>query len=60
LKIGLKGEVEKRALTPHEIDAETAALTGYLHKKRKTELIGDRKEGYIVAPRKRDWRILKL
>jgi len=47
-------------LTPHEIDAITAALTGYLHKKRKTELVGEPREGYIVVPKKRDWRALEL
>ena len=60
LKIGLKGDVAKCFLTPHEIDATTAALTGYLHRKQKTELIGDAREGYIVVPKKRDWRTLKL
>jgi len=60
IKIGLKGDLQKRPFTPHEIDAATAALTGYLHLKRKTELIGDPKEGFIVVPKKGDWRALKL
>jgi len=60
LKMGLKGDVEKRLLTPHEIDAVTAALTGYLHVRRKTQLVGDPREGYIVVPKERDWRTLKL
>jgi len=60
LTIGLKDDLKKRSFTPHEIDAITAALTGYLHLKRKTELIGDPKEGYIVVPKRRDWRTLKL
>ena len=60
LHLGLKGELEVRALTPHEIDAITAALTGYLYLQGKTELVGDEKEGYIVVPLKRDWRRLQL
>jgi len=43
----------------HEIDADVAALTGYLHLKQNTELIGDRIEGYIVVPTESDWRLLK-
>lgn len=39
------GDVEKNHLTPHDTDRATAALTGYLYKKRKTELIGDLREG---------------
>jgi len=59
VSLGLRGDVKARKLTPHEIDATTAALTGCLHLKRKTELIGDRREGYIVVPIKTDWRRLK-
>ena len=47
-------------MTSHEIDAATAALTGYFHKKRKIELIEDSREGYIVVPKKRNWRTPKL
>lgn len=60
LHLGLKGDLEVRPLTPHEIDAITAALTGHLHLQGKTELVGDEKEGYIVVPLKRDWRRLEL
>jgi len=60
LNLGLKGDLEVRPLTPHEIDAITAALTGHLHLQGKTELVGDEKEGYIVVPLKRDWRRLEL
>jgi len=60
LHLGLKGDLEMRALTPHEIDATTAALTGHLYLEGKTELVGDEKEGYIVVPLKRDWRGLQL
>jgi len=60
IHMGLKGDLETRALTSHEIDAVTAALTGYLYLQEKTELIGDGEEGYIVVPTKGDWRRLKL
>ena len=60
LHMGLKGDLETRVLTSHEIDAVTAALTGYLYLQGKTELIGDKEEGYIVVPTKEDWRRLRL
>ena len=60
LQMSLKGDLEKRTLTTHEIDAVTAALTGYLYLQGNTELIGDEKEGYIAVPIKRNWRKLQL
>jgi len=60
VSMGFDGDVKARTLTPHEIDAASAALTGYLHLKQKTELIGNRIEGYIVVPTKSDWRHIKL
>lgn len=60
LQIGLEGDLKTRVLTPHEIDAVTAALTGHLYIQGKTELIGDRKEGYIIVPSESDWRKLQL
>ncbi len=60
IQLSLEGDLKTRALTPHEIDAATAALTGYLYLQGKTELIGDEEEGYIVVPTKSDWRRLKL
>ncbi|MEM2108487.1 MAG: DUF429 domain-containing protein [Candidatus Bathyarchaeia archaeon] len=56
--LGLKGELEIRALTPHEIDAATAALTAVLHLKQQTEGVGDHEEGYIIVPNKRNWKEL--
>jgi hypothetical protein len=52
----------KRAcmLAPHELDAVTAALTGYLHMRDLTETLGDRKEGFIIIPIRQDWRRIKL
>lgn len=58
--IGLKGDIQLRTLTSHEIDAVTAALTAYLHIKNKTEEFGDEEEGTIIVPKKQDWRNLRL
>lgn len=60
LQTGLKGDLEKRILTKHEINAITAALTGYLYLQGNTELIGNKKEGYIAVPVTRNWRKLQL
>jgi hypothetical protein len=60
IQIGLKGDIELRALTPHEIDAVIAALTAHLHLKGKTVKIGNNIEGYIIVPRKTDWRQLTV
>lgn len=60
MRIGLEGDLEKRSLMSHEIDAVVAALTAYLYMKRKTRAFGDRKEGYIIVPKKQDWRKLRL
>ncbi|MCX8154161.1 MAG: DUF429 domain-containing protein [Candidatus Bathyarchaeota archaeon] len=56
--LGLKGELETRTLISHELDAATAALTAVLHLKKQTERLGDREEGYIIVPNKRNWREL--
>lgn len=56
--LGLKGEIETQPLETHEIDAITAALTAVLHLQDQTELIGDDKEGYIILPKKRNWKTL--
>ena len=60
ISMGLEGALKTRTLTPHETGAVTAALTGHLHLKGKTELIGDNKEGYVVVPIKSNWRKLQL
>ena len=60
VRMGLEGDLKTRALTPHEVDAATAALTGYLYLQGKIELIGNEEEGYIVVPTKSDWRRLRL
>jgi len=58
--IGLKGEIKTCVLTPHEIDAAVAALTAYLHMQGRTEALGDKEEGYIIIPKKQDWRTLQI
>lgn len=60
MQIGLKGDLEIRTLTPHEIDAITATLTAYLHLQEKTREVGNKQEGYIVIPKRNDWRQLKI
>jgi len=60
LNMGLEGDLRNRTLSPHELDAVTAALTGHLHLNRKTQLIGSPKEGYIVVPLESDWRNIRL
>ncbi len=57
-QIGLKGEPEIRTLTPHEIDVTTAAMTAHLHLRGKTREVGEKEEGYIVIPKRNDWRRL--
>jgi predicted nuclease with RNAse H fold len=59
-RIGLKGSLNERMLAPHELDAVTAALTGYLHMRGLTETIGDCEEGFIVVPIRQGWRRIKL
>jgi len=58
--IGLEGDLKVRTLTPHELDAITAALTAYLRLQNQTEALGDKEEGYIIIPKKQDWRTLQI
>jgi len=58
-QIGIEGALEAQLMTSHEIDAILAALTAYLHIKNLTEALGDEKEGYIIVPKKQEWRTLK-
>jgi len=50
IRLGLKGDIEKRKLTIHELDAIVAAFTAGLHLCGRTVKIGDEKEGYIIIP----------
>lgn len=58
--MGLEGDIRTRTLTPHELDAITAAFTAYLHMHNQTEVIGDEAEGYIIVPKKQDWRTIRI
>lgn len=58
-RIGLEGDLKVRTLTPHELDAITAALTAYLHIQNRTEVLGD-EEGYIIIPKKQNGRTLQI
>ena len=58
--IGLKGNLEVRALTHHEIEALTATLTAHLCLRDQTESLGNNQEGCIIIPKKQDWRTLKI
>ena len=59
-QIGLEGDLKVRTLTPHEIDAVIAVLTAYLYMRNQTEALGDEEEGYIIIPKKQDWRTLQI
>lgn len=59
-QIGLEGDCLVRRLASHEIDAILAALTAYLHIKNQTEALGNEEEGYIIVPKRLDWRTLKI
>jgi len=59
-KMGLEGDLQTRILTPHEVDAVTSALTAYLHLHNQTEAIGDKEEGYIIIPKRQDWRTIHI
>jgi len=56
--LGLKGEIETRPLAKHEIYAVTAELIAVNHLTSQTERIGDNEEGYIILPKKRNWKTL--
>ncbi|HVP92913.1 MAG TPA: DUF429 domain-containing protein [Acidobacteriota bacterium] len=59
MKMGLKGDLKVRTLKSHEIDAVLAALTAHLHIKNQADALGDEDEGYIIIPKKQEWRTLK-
>lgn len=60
IQIGLGGDLNKRVLTPHEIDAVIAAFTAYLYMRNKTEVFGNEREGYIIIPKRQHWRKLEI
>ena len=56
LKLGFCGGWSGRRLSPHEIDAITAAIVALLHVCGETQNVGDPSEGVIVLPTSRSWR----
>jgi len=58
--VGLRGDLEVRTQSPHEIDAVVAALTAHLYLQGQTESMGNEDEGHIIIARKQDWRNLKI
>jgi hypothetical protein len=60
MQMGLEGTTKERSLTSHELDAITAALTAHLYIKGQTRALGDKNEGYIIIPKRQNWRTLKL
>ncbi|MEM2439610.1 MAG: DUF429 domain-containing protein [Candidatus Bathyarchaeia archaeon] len=59
-RLGVEGIPEDHTLTPHEIDAITAALTAHLHMLGLTEAVGDCEEGFIIVPKKANWREIEI
>lgn len=51
LALGLKGDLERKELSIHELDAVTAALTASLRLMGYADLVGD-EEGQICLPRR--------
>ncbi|MHA1581037.1 MAG: DUF429 domain-containing protein [Candidatus Baldrarchaeia archaeon] len=50
LKLGIKGDIEEKKLTIHELDAIVAAFTAKLHIRGQTAKVGNEEEGYIIIP----------
>ncbi|KPV61532.1 MAG: hypothetical protein AOA65_2349 [Candidatus Bathyarchaeota archaeon BA1] len=60
IRMGSEEDANLRVLTPYEIDAVTAMLTGPPYLRGKIELVGNLEEGRIAVPFKEDWRRLQL
>lgn len=50
-KLGVKGDIDRRGISAHELDAITCALVARLHVQRKSLALGDPEEGRIILPR---------
>jgi len=59
-KLGLSGTIKERRLTPHELDAVTAAFTAFLYLQGLTISLGDSEEGFIVIPKKLKWQEISI
>ena len=51
IKYGIKGEVEKKAVSDHELDAVTSALVGLLYLENNYVAIGDPEEMLMILPK---------
>lgn len=59
-ELGLEGTWKVQLQTIHELDAAIAALTAQLYLKGLTELFGDEDEGYVIVPKRQNWRDLEI
>lgn len=50
-KFGVKGNISRRGISVHELDAITCTLVARYHVQGKSILIGDPKEGLMVLPK---------
>jgi predicted nuclease with RNAse H fold len=51
LKYGIKGDIEKKAMSDHELDAVTSALVGLLYLEGNYTAIGDPEEMLMILPK---------
>lgn len=49
-KLGVKGDVGKRGISAHELDAISCALAARLHVRKRSLVLGDPDEGLMVLP----------
>jgi predicted nuclease with RNAse H fold len=49
VKFGFKGDVRRKDITDHELDAITSAFVGKLHEEGKTIALGIKKESQIIT-----------
>lgn len=52
-KLGIKGDIDKRGISVHELDAISCALAARLHVRGRSLVLGDREEGEIILPKQR-------
>jgi predicted nuclease with RNAse H fold len=53
IKYGIRGDVEKKVVSDHELDAVTSALVGLLYLKGNYTAIGDPEEMLMILPKTR-------
>ena len=51
IKYGIKGDIEKRTISDHELDAATSALVGLFYLERNYTAIGDPEEILMILPK---------